>query len=508
MKTSAVSGLLLLFVLFVNAQAPSYEIGERFNDRYKYSTLLASAQTQNGKIFMVRKYFGGLPLQPKGVFIEVYDKQMQLLSDYNFKKPSKYMIDAWVAQGQLHILELTYNESRLAYEYIVHSSSVDHFGFKPKKLLSFPSKPVEDPLRAQRIKGKSNGSFNTQVLFDDSKQAFAIDIRFKKGKERGQMLYGFNADLSPIMEHDFKIPAEAKDYAFEYLAQKDGVCYLMGKAFFRKKRFDVKERRFQYELVRVAGDKTHFQSFSEAGKYPESLKPVLDGSALKTVGFYADRKDKRFNGLVYFELDPQDLSIKKTRYNAFSEQFMLDKFGRTDEAEIKNLVFKEVALSPDGGLLFSAEEFFVTETTEANSAGGRVKIERFHYNDIVCAKIDASGHMAWARNINKTEVTQGDGAYASYSTFAKDGRLYFFINSGENPQKLSNDRIQFKQGYSRNPNLFSINLDAQGKMEYRKLINDKEARIPLMVSKPLKTTDGLFFYAKRGSKKQLVQVAL
>jgi hypothetical protein len=47
-------------------------------------------------------------------------------------------------------------------------------------------------------------------------------------------------------------------------------------------------------------------------------------------------------------------------------------------------------------------------------------------------------------------------------------------------------------------------------MTYSKVIDDTEARLPLMVSVPnidhLK--DELTFYAKRGSKKQLVQVAV
>ena len=39
--------------------------------------------------------------------------------------------------------------------------------------------------------------------------------------------------------------------------------------------------------------------------------------------------------------------------------------------------------------------------------------------------------------INKSEVTQGDGDYASYSAFTKNGNTYFFISTAsENPQVL------------------------------------------------------------------------
>ena len=118
--------------------------------------------------------------------------------------------------------------------------------------------------------------------------------------------------------------------------------------------------------------------------------------------------------------------------------------------------------------------------------------------------------MVWERNINKTEVTQGDGAFASYSSFVKDGNTYFFIcTAAENPQLVNNERLIFKQGLSRNRNVFLIALDKEGKMEFEKIIDDKEARLPLMVSMPLKnpSEDNMLFYAKRGTKKQLVKVA-
>ena len=148
---------------------------------------------------------------------------------------------------------------------------------------------------------------------------------------------------------------------------------------------------------------------------------------------------------------------------------------------------------------------------QTNASGGRVKIERFHHNDIVSVKLNKQGQLEWARNINKTEVTQGDGAYASYSAYTKNGHTYFFIcTAAENPQLLNKERLIFKQGLSRNRNVFAIELDPQGKMSYEKIIDQQEARLPLMVSKPLVDTDEetLYFYAKRGSKKQLVAVAV
>ncbi|MBT8206120.1 MAG: hypothetical protein KJO20_12155, partial [Eudoraea sp.] len=243
--------------------------------------------------------------------------------------------------------------------------------------------------------------------------------------------------------------------------------------------------------------------------YSEALKPLLNKDRLICVGFYADRKDNRYNGLGYFSLDPNTLDIRVKKYNPFSPQFMMDKFGKEDVEQVKNLVFKNVSFASDGCVQFNAEEYFVTNSIQANSSGGRVRVERYHHNDIVSAKLGPSGELIWARNINKSEVTQGDGAYVSYCSYTKDGDTYFFISSAaEQPELLNNERLIFKQGFSRNRNVFVIRLNDEGKMSYSKMIDSKDARLPLMVSKPLmnKKEDALLFYAKRGTKKQLVNV--
>ncbi|KKN14102.1 hypothetical protein LCGC14_0999470, partial [marine sediment metagenome] len=45
---------------------------------------------------------------------------------------------------------------------------------------------------------------------------------------------------------------------------------------------------------------------------------------------------------------------------------------------------------------------------------------------------------------------------------------------------------------------------------YKKLVDDKDVRLPIMVSRPIidKITNNLLFYAKRGGRKQLVLVSM
>lgn len=506
--------LLLAFVCIVGMaqEMPiTYTFGEKYNDRYKYSNLVSVSEDGRGGFVLVRAYYTGLILSPKGYLIEQYNENLELVSEYNYKLRGLDFVEGHVKNGQLYLLFLTYNEGSFSYDYVVHRSPLDNFNFTTQTILQVFSEPVHNPLDRNYYNRDFSKGFTTTALFNEDKSAFVISTHYKKGKVNKHTIYLFNASLQKLQEHDFSAEVEEKNYAFENIAVSKNLekVYIVAKAYYKKKRFSALERKFQYEMLMLSPQGVATQTFDDPDKYSEGLKPLLHDGRLLCVGFYADRKDNRYNGLGYFELDPNTISIKTKKYNPFSSQFMADKFGKEDDKEIKNLVFKSVNFTEQGELLFNAEEYFVTTSTQSNSAGGRLLIERFHHNDIVSAKLDTNGNMVWARNINKSEVTQGDGAYASYTAYTKDGNTYFFISTAaENPQLLNNERIIFKQGLSRNRNVFVIKLDAQGKMSYEKIIDSQEARLPIMVSNPLvnQDQDELLFYAKRGSKKQLVRV--
>ncbi len=514
LKKILLFGLLCLGILGRAQEYPiDYTFGERYNDRYKYSNLLAIEDDGKGGSILVRAYYTGLILKPKGYLIEHYDENLQLISEYNYKLKDGEFVDGYFRNGQLYLLFLDYNIEAEAYEYWVHRSPIEPFSFTSEKLLYFVSAPVRQPLDKNYYNRNFNSGFTTTVLFPENRNSFIISTHYKKGKNNRHEIYLFSSNLKQVMYQDFSSEIEEKNYAFERVEVSNDLSrvFIIGKAYFKKRRFTALERKFQYELIRLTPSGITNLTFDSEGKYSESLTPLFNQGNLICVGFYADRKDNRYNGLAYFRVDPSSMEIEVKKYNPFTEQFMYDKFGQEYDKEIQNLVFKSAVVTPDNHILFNAEEYFVTQSVQANSSGGRIRVERYHHNDIVSAKLDPDGNTVWARNINKSEVTQGDGAYTSYSALTRNGKTYFFISTAaDNPQVLNKERIIFKQGLSRNRNVFVIQLDELGQMSYEKIIDSKDARLPLMVSSPLiDAPEGkILFYAKRGTKKQLVNVAI
>lgn len=508
--------VLVLFwanlAIFGQKMPVSYDFGEKLNDRYRYSNLVTIDNDGDGGYVMVRAYFQGLILKPKGYIIEHYNKDLELVSEFNYKLRGLQFVDGFIKNGQLRLIFFNYDFERGFYEYQAHTTNLVNFDFKKEQLLKFVTPAVEGAFGKNYYNRDFKKGFSTTLLFNPEKTGFVISTHHKKGKENKHTIHLFDDDLNKRWAHDFSSEVEEKNYAFENIAlsSNGNEVYILGKAYFKKNRFKAEERKFQYELIKIGGGIATTQSFDNPGKYSEGLYPVIHNNKLFCVGFYADRKDNRYNGLSFFELNPVSLSIVNKKYSPFTQQFMDDKFGRDDEQVINNLVFKSVELTDQNEILFNAEEYFVTSSMQSSGAAGqRIQVERFHYNDIVSAKLDIQGNMIWARNINKAEVTQGDGAYASYSTYTKDGATYFFISTAsENPQLIKGERLIFKQGLTGNRNVFLISLDEKGTLDYEKVIDAKEARLPLMVSKPLIDVNAneLVFYSKRGSKKQLVKV--
>lgn len=505
------AGILTLWVSHGQEMPLDYHFGDKYKDRYKYSNLLSFSETVSSDKILVRGYYSGLLVRPKGYLIERYSPDLKLVDEYNYKYKNGDFVHGFVANDQIYLLFLEYNAETLSYEYNVHQSPIGAYNFTVKNLLSLKADYVEQPIDKNYYNRSFKSGFTTTVLSDPDSRVFAISILQSQKKELQHRILVYNNRLDQIMDADFSSQSEEKNFAFEELAVSPDLSsvYLVGKAYFRKRRFKAEERKFQYELLRLHQGGIKTQVFDVPGKFSEAVKPMWNKNRLVCAGFYADRKDNRYNGLEYLVLDPEHLSVLQRKYNPFSEQFMIDKFGQETEKVVKNLVFKGAHFTADGSLLFNAEEFFMTESMQANASGGRVRIQRFHHNDIVSAKLDSEGNLIWARNINKTEVTQGDGAYTSYSSYTKDGQTYFFVClATEQPQLIGNDRLIFKQGFSRNRNVFVIRLDSEGSLSYEKIIDSDQARLPLMVSMPFvdMESDRLLFYAKQGSRKQLVAI--
>src|SRR5690606_17213445 len=193
----------------------SYDFGETYHDRYRYSNLMNIEADGSGGYLLVRAYYQGLVLRPKGYLIEHYNSELELIEEYNYKLRDQEFINGFFKNGQLNLLFLDYNELKGQYEYWVHSSPIIDFNFNTRILLSIASDQVQDPVgRNFHNRNFSNG-FSTVILFNEEKTGFVISTHHKKGKSNKHLVHVFDTALNKKFEYDFSEEIEEKNYAFE-----------------------------------------------------------------------------------------------------------------------------------------------------------------------------------------------------------------------------------------------------------------------------------------------------
>ncbi|AWH84532.1 hypothetical protein HYN59_05100 [Flavobacterium album] len=479
----------------------------------------------NGGVVIVRSYLeGGLfNIIPDGYYFEHYDANMKLIKDYKYEFKNGSIIGICIKGDNVNMIAVEYDKKDKAYIYSAIPGNIKNLSFTtPKELFRIEGEDMQlyvspyignswDPERDRYDKG-------AQIIFNNDKTAFAISIDINDRDERKEMrkIYVYDANLDLKIEHTFRRDIKDRKFIFENIdISPDGsVAYLLGKAYTKEARKKNDGGKYQYELTRITANGSNTKVFDTEEHYAKSLQIVFRKNTIACLGFYSDRKDNRFKGVCYFDMDPVTLETKIARYNPFTDQFMTDKYGTKKGGELKDILFKNVSLTDDNSIILNAEEYYLS-----NAKGwGPQGIDNmytsysytYNYDDIVCAKIADNGDLVWARNINKRQSTMTNDQYVSYSSMVKGDDTYFFINAGDKLKKLSKDRIQFSQKAAKKSNLNIIHINKDGDIDFKELLDDKNNEVPFMVANgaTTKTGNSIYFLGQLKKKKQLLKLTL
>jgi len=485
-----------------------------FKDEYKHSSISLVEDDGKGGVIIIRSYAGGAFSSGVGYYFEHYDADLKLIKDYEYElKYSKAIRQSSVLgvimdDNKVNIIDFVYEKDQKAYICSALSSSIDNFNFTKTELFRINSEEIKQ--FGFFSSAGFDGDSGANMIINEDKSAFAITVDIKDKNTETHRLFLFDKSLNKNIDHTFKRDIKDKKFKYENIdVSKDGkTIYLLGKVYTDEKKNKKEGGKYQYELTRVTNNSEKTQVFDTEEHFAASLQPIIFEDRLTCIGFYSDKKDYQFKGICYFELDPTTLNVKKSKYNPFTEQFIIDKYGKEKDKELKNLDFRKIIIAQNGDILFNAEEYYMTSHYMATPNGGGTWRYIFHYDDIVSARINPNGEIVWARNINKRQSTSGDNSYISYTSTAVGNDAYFFINAGEKVKKLSNDRIQFGQTSAKKSNLNIIRVNEKGDFDYQEILDDKDNEVPFMVSNGILSGDSVFFIGRKGKKKQILKVTL
>lgn len=519
-KTFILKKLLLVTVFLLGytqaflAQDLNVDIktSEVYKDKKKNTTLSFTASDGKGGLFVGRSYYGGLLKTLKGYYIEHYDSNLNLVKEFDYEIDRETVQQAFVNNGELHLLTTQYDRDSREIKCLVQSTSVNNFKFSSKELMSLNIKESSGRfvgfygIGLQQVDGDSFGS----ISLSKNNNYIVVNFDIKNKDEETHKIHVFNKNFEEVFTNTFKRDIKDRKFTLKDISVDDnnGTVYLLGKAYTDQKRKKKEGGKYQYELYRINAKSSKSLSFDTDDKFVRSLTPVFDNDRVFCVGFYSEKNDNRFKGVGYFNIDPETLTITSKKFSPFTEQFIMDKYGKSKDKELRNISYRDILITSDGECLINGEEFYVTSHYVSNQYGGTWRYT-YHYRDIVSLKLGKEGNLIWARNINKKQASSAPSDYLSFTSTYHNDKAYIFINCSDKVRKLRNDRLEFKGIKAKKSNLYVITIDSEGTYDYKSLIDDKDAEVPFRVGNGIYDfSNEIIFLGQRGRKKQLLKLTL
>lgn len=553
MKNFICSLLFLIFSISSFAQNIPFKLekSEEFKDDVKKSNIVLTETNENGSILIVRSYNDNGMSNYSGFYIEHIDANLKIQKTFDFEmkhpnyQKNNIVLGIYSLKNEVKIIEFYYDlkdKSYVCQANIItddfQTSKKELFRIAREKMKETGTISIEKEFfnrtkgnwandNSGEIKSENDISKNSSffefswdnksemskdekgsdiiMTVNENKSAFAIAIDYNSENKEFVKLYLFDNELNKKMETDFKREIKDRDYKLENIqVSPDGnAISLLAKNYSEVQKAKKEGGKYVFEITKITAESQKSQFLGTNENFVGSLKSVFHNNEIICLGFYSDIKDYRFKGICYFKLNFNSLEISQTKYNLFTEQFMVDKYGENKDKSLKFLTIKKIFFSKNDDLIFNAQEEYTTSDYNSNRT-------YFSYDDIVAAKLDSKGNVLWARNINKSQVVPSyeDESFISYTSLMNDNFSFFFINTGEKINKIKNDRIEFGQIRKNKSNLNVIRINQNGDFDYQEILDDENSSVPFMVSKGAIINDSVLFLGRKGSTKQLLKVSL
>lgn len=527
MKLKLLLAVMLCFCVAVQAQVSPIQVTKSKieKDKRKDTELMFTADDGKGGFISARLYRAGLMKMPKGYYIEHYDSALNLVSEYEYEIDDSSIKSLFVKDGKLNLIEYKRNRDTNNNDYNLLTSSLDKLDFsgEGQNIFSVSRKDVKKPfffavgfIPIGNL-GQVDHDPTGEVYLSQNRNHIAFNFDIKDDKEETHLVKVFDNDLNLVFENEFKQEG-VKDNLFHYnsitIDDSNGDAYFLGKLYESRRMKKKGKSNYVYKLYQLNANGTKELSFDTAENFVGSMELINDDENLVCVGFYSEKNDFRYKGTVYYNVNKDDFSVSASSFNPFTKQFMIDKYGEKRGSrkekkgkELSNLRYRGLHIGADGGVYFTAEEYYVTTTYGYNGTQNTV----YHYNDIFACKINTSGKMEWTRNINKRQTTGGNAIdYFSYLSTVKDGRMLILLNGSDKVKKMRDDRIRFNDKRVKKLSLYVVEILPGGEFNYDQVINNDESKVTYKVAEGVISNnyDAVILEGNKGKKKRVVKLTL
>ncbi|HBD26335.1 hypothetical protein [Flavobacterium sp.] len=533
----------LFFSTFLVAQELTFKIekSELFTDEYKDSKIILVEKANGNDILILRSFKSGVSTT-RGFYIEKYDKSLKKIKEFDFEishpVSEKYslVIGAFFKDSKFYIIEMFYDLK--SKNYVCQANIIDEnykiskqelFKLSKEELKGFglqthyynedildnnicnlglfelEEKSSYNILLGNISSKTSNNNSGTDIVFkvNNKKTLFSIALSFKHENEDFTRLFLFDSNLNVKIKKELVSDRNEVINKNIELHDSQEVIYLTQKVYLEELKKKETGGKYIYEIKQVTSSDVITKKIDIENHYIPNLNVFNIKNKLYCLGFYSDNSDFKYKGISFFELDSQSLEIVNSKFNSFSDQFLLDKYGEIRSQELRKIIIKNVYLVEDE-LIVNAEEQYSIRNPSSNR-------DSYNYDDIISIRLNSKGDLFSARNINKRQSVGNleDSPFVSYKSCLLNKQNYFFINAKDKTKELSKQRVEFKgTNFLSNSNLFLIKVNENGDFSFNEILSDEENEVPFMVSKGVVIDNSIVFLGRKGKKKQLLKVTI
>ncbi|MCX7551480.1 hypothetical protein [Xanthomarina sp. F2636L] len=350
------------------------------------------------------------------------------------------------------------------------------------------AKIIGEPVQVADVEGKLAGSFLTLVSvmgipfsmatvdkFDilTSEDSTKILIQYRKKPEvkrdtKSHDIIGvnvYNSDMTPIWNKEFKMPyTERRMDLLDFAVDNEGRGYILSKVFKDDSNEDKKKKRdeqanYHIELFRL------LQGQSDIAK----TKIELDGIFINGISLFESKNNQLFcasyynkgllkgnfiskkhnkssaDGIVIFKLSKEGEVLKTYTQEIPLEvinMYISDRAKEKNkdkeeegEAELQNMVLRDLIIHNDGSLTMVGEQYFMVEHRTQKSV-----YYTYHYYNILITKINPDGTLAWMNKIPKKQIGKKGIGGMSYTYLSTSSYHYLlFLDNVKNMELPKNE---------------------------------------------------------------------
>lgn len=547
MKKQCLLAIVILLSNFLFSQEIPFKItkSDVLTDDFKNTNLIVAQKIENNELLFVRSSLSTKLFQGNSLFIERYNNKLKLINsfelvlEYPIHKKNTTLIGVFYKHSKVTLVNMFYDIKEKAYTCssttisLIDKEKQHRELFKIsntdiKKIGEFALSGINKNEKNLDLISTNEGLFmnsnlavesnsetflsnkyeivysgDSGIAFIKNDFGFAIGLDLNGKKQDALKLYSFDYDFNKTNEYLFLNTDSEKKYYFENIgiSTDSKSLYLLSKVSDKVSTIKKDGGKYSYEILKITNDKTISQQIEIGDHYVKSLRTLFFNDKIYCVGFYSDKNNFKYKGICKYNINQTDLKINNISFLEFTDQIIIDKYGELKDEEIKFLKIKNATITQNEEIIFNAEETYFTNRNDYSLRS---------FSDIVSIKINNNDKIAWARNINRKQISDdNNNAFNSFSSMNLNNSTYIFINANEKIKNLSNNRIEFKDtNLVKNSNLNLIRIKENGDFDYLEILDNEENIVPFMVSKGIVIDDSIYFFGCKNKEKQLLKVSL